>query len=189
MDMARSGHGNGGRGLRGGNRRGRDVDQLAMSVARDLKLCRVAKKHGAKSTLRTLREARRNDIPFSWLLAMIEQESGWQNIFGCDHGPGNAYCHQKVTNQKVRHLLNAQTYNGVGYTQLTSPGYVERAMRRTGGAASVRNQIIVGAQVLKEKTGGDMNRAWRYNGAREYQRQIEAKAERWHQRFINAGLT
>jgi hypothetical protein len=34
-----------------------------------------------------------------------------------------------------------------------------------------------------------MNRAWRYNGAREYQRQIEAKAERWHQRFINAGLT
>jgi hypothetical protein len=159
-----------------------------MSVTRDLKLCRVAKKYGAKSTLRTLRECRRNGILFSWGLAMIEQESSWQNIFGCDHGPGEAYCHQKVTNAKVQHLLNTGVANGVGYTQLTSPAYVRQAMARRGGAASVRNQIIVGIRVLKEKTGGNMNLAWRYNGSPAYQNQIEPKAERWHRRFVQAGL-
>jgi hypothetical protein len=85
-----------------------------MGVARDLKLARLAKKHGAKSALRTLYEARRNGIPYSWLLAMIEQESYWQNIFGCDHGKGKAYCHEKVTNAKVRNLMRWGLYNGVG---------------------------------------------------------------------------
>ncbi len=159
-----------------------------MSVVRDLKLARLAKKHGAKSALRTLYEARRNDLPYSWMLAMIEQESGWRNIFGCDHGPGKAYCHQKVTNERVRALRRSGLNNGVGYTQLTSPAYVDAAMRRRGGAASVRNQIIVGAQVLKEKTGGDMSKAWRYNGDPAYQKQIEPRAKRWHQRFKSAGL-
>ena len=106
-----------------------------------------------------------------------------------DHGEGRAYCHQKVTNAWVRDLLNARLYNGVGYTQLTSPEYVQMAMRRPGGAASVRNQIIVGAAVLKGKTGGDMAQAWRYNGSPEYQHQIQTKAERWHKRFRDAGLT
>jgi hypothetical protein len=159
-----------------------------VSVIRDLKLARVAKKHGAKSALRTLYEARRNGIPYSWLLAMIEQESGWQNIFGCDHGQGKAYCHQKVTNEKVRNLMAWGLYNGVGYTQLTSPEYVAMASRRPGGAASVRNQIIVGAAVLKGKTGGDMDQAWKYNGNPSYQHEIQPKAERWHKRFKDAGL-
>jgi hypothetical protein len=164
--------------------------------ARDLKLARFINKvvrseykdTQAPFALRTVWEARRNGIPLSWALAMIEQESRWRNIFGCDHGPGNAYCHQKVTNDKIRHLLNAKVYNGVGYTQLTSRDYVERAMRRRGGAASVRNQIIVGMQVLREKTGGDMEQAWRYNGAPAYQAQIKSKAKRWHERFEKAGL-
>jgi hypothetical protein len=119
---------------------------------------------------------------------MIEQESFWRNIFGCDHGDGKAYCHQKVTNAKVRNLLRWGLYNGVGYTQLTSPEYVQLAMRRPGGAASVRNQIIVGAAVLKGKTGGDMTKAWKYNGDPAYQREIEPRADRWHARFKAAGL-
>ncbi len=159
-----------------------------MSVVRDLKLARLAKKHGAKSALRTLYEARRNGIPYSWMLAMIEQESQWQNIFGCDHGPGKAFCHQKVTNERVRALQASGLNNGVGYTQLTSPAYVRDAMNRRGGAASVRNQIIVGAKVLKEKTGGDMKQAWKYNGNRGYQHEIQPRADRWHRRFRAAGL-
>jgi hypothetical protein len=159
-----------------------------MGLTRDLKLARVAKKHGAKSALRTLYEARRNGIPYSWLLAMIEQESYWKNIFGCDHGEGKAYCHEKVTNAKVRNLMRWGLYNGVGYTQLTSPEYVALAQRRPGGAASVRNQIIVGAAVLKGKTGGDMSKAWKYNGDPAYQHEIEPRADRWHARFKAAGL-
>jgi hypothetical protein len=95
----------------------------------------------------------------------------------------------KVTNRRVNELLGSGLANGVGYTQLTTKDYVRRAHDRRGGAASVRNQIIVGAQVLKEKTGGDMSKAWRYNGAPVYQGQIEAKARRWHKRFKEAGLT
>jgi hypothetical protein len=150
----------------------------------------VSQYDGAQNpyALRTVREAKRNDLPLSWLLAMIEQESGWRNIFGCDHGAGRAYCHQRVTNAKVRHLLDIGLYNGVGYTQLTSRGYVLRAMRRPGGAVSVRNQIIVGAEVLREKTDGDMDQAWRYNGDPGYQRDIEPRAARWHRRFELAGL-
>lgn len=159
-----------------------------MSIVRDLKLARVARKHGAKSALRTLYECRRNDVPFSWGLAMIEQESFWRNIFGCDHGPGRAFCHEKVTNAKIRELLATGLANGVGYTQLTSPAYVQQAHSRRGGAASVKNQIVVGVKVLAEKTGGDMSKAWRYNGDPVYQRQIEPRAERWHRRFRAAGL-
>ena len=166
-----------------------------MSVARDLKLARLAKKHGAKSALRTLWECRRNDIPFSWGLAMIEQESEWRNIFGGDHGPtpGNhaipPYYHHEVTNERVRALLNSGMANGVGYTQLTSPSYVREAMAKRGGAASTKNQIIVGMKVLRQKTGGDMSHAWRYNGDPSYQNDIQPKAEAWHRRFKAAGLT
>ena len=159
-----------------------------MGIVRDLKLARVAKKHGAKYALRTLYEARRNDIPYSWALGMIEQESRWENIFGCDHGAGRAFCHQRVTNAKVDSLLNSGLANGVGLTQLTSPGYVRDAHNRRGGAASPKNQIIVGMKVLKEKTGGNMDLAWKYNGAPEYQNAIRPKAEQWHRRFVNAGL-
>lgn len=160
-----------------------------MSVVRDLKLARVAKKHGAKSALRILYEARRQGLDYSWLLAMIEQESEFENIFGGDHGPGVAYYHQKVTNAKVRNLMAWGLYNGIGYTQLTSPEYVRMAQRRPGGAASVRNQIIIGAAVLKGKTDGDMSKAWRYNGDPAYQQEIQPRAERWHARFKAAGLT
>lgn len=159
-----------------------------MGVVRDLRLARVAKKAGARYALRTLREARRNGIPYSWLLAMIEQESRWENIFGCDHGTGRAFCHQKVTNAKVDSLLNSGLANGVGLTQLTSPSYVREAHRRRGGAASPRNQIIVGAKVLKEKTGGDMAKAWKYNGDLAYQHEIRPRADRWHRRFQAAKL-
>lgn len=160
-----------------------------MSLKRDAKLVRLAKRHGAKNATRILWESRRQGLPYSWMLAMVEQESNFENIFGCDHGPGNAYCHQKVTNEKVRRLMKSRVYNGVGYTQLTSPEYVQMAMRMPGGAASVRNQIKVGAAVLKGKTGGNMAEAWRYNGNRAYQPQIEQKAMRWHSRFKAAGLT
>lgn len=165
-------------------------------TVRDLKLARFINKviktayKDAENpyALRTVWEARRNGIPLSWALAMIEQESGWCNIFGCDHGPGEAFCHQRVTNERVRALLARRVYNGVGYTQLTSRSYVERAMKRRGGAASVRNQIIVGMQVFGEKTRGDMDQAWKYNGHERYQAQIASKAKRWHERFVKASL-
>lgn len=164
--------------------------------ARDLKRARFINKvveaeykHAERAYgLRTVIESKRQDIPLSWLLAMIEQETGWANVFGCDHGEGKAFCHQRVTNAKVKQLLAQSLYNGVGYTQLTSRAYVEDAMRRRGGAVSVRNQIIVGAKVFKEKTGGNMNLAWRYNGAPAYQDQIAPKAKRWHRRFEKADL-
>lgn len=160
---------------------------MASRPLRDLRLARVAKRHGAKWSLRTVREARRAGVPISWGLAMVEQESHWENIFGCDHGPGKAFCHQKVTKAKVQELLRSSLANGVGPTQLTTKDYVRRA-DRYGGAHIPRHNIRAGMEVLREKTGGDMKQAWKYNGAKQYQAQIEGKARRWHQRFRAAGL-
>lgn len=162
-----------------------------MATARDLFLARRAKKAGAKQALIIITEARKARIPISWGFALIEQESAFRNIFGCDIGPrsGPPYCHQKATKSRVdaliRHVRAGGVSNGVGYGQLTSLPYVLRAHRlRAGiykGAHRARPNIRVSFQVLREKTGGDMSQAWRYNGARAYQAQIAAKQRRWHE--------
>jgi hypothetical protein len=89
-----------------------------------------------------------------------------------------------VTQARVRTLLAHGKPNGVGLTQLTDFNYVRRAERtkaaRAYGAHLPANQIRVGMEVLKEKTGGHMDEAWRYNGAFSYQREIQAKQRRWH---------
>ena len=145
----------------------------------DLRYARRAKKAGAKWSLRIVWEARRARVPISWLFALIEQETGFRNVFGCDWGPGRAYCHEAVTREKVQALLRSGLANGVGPGQLTSPEYVRRA-DRYGGAHVPRHNIRVAAEVLREKTGGDMHKAWRYNGSPVYQGQIETKQRHWH---------
>jgi hypothetical protein len=159
--------------------------------AQDREYVRRARANGAEHAYRIILEARRAGIPLSWAFALVEQESGFRNIFGCDWGrpawPGEyrpPFCKVPVTADRVDALLRHGKPNGVGLTQLTDFSYVLRAERtkvaRAFGAHLPGNQIRVGMEVLKEKTGGDMGQAWRYNGAREYQAQIKAKQRRWH---------
>jgi hypothetical protein len=158
--------------------------------AQDREYVRRARANGAQHAYRIILEARRAGIPLSWAFALVEQESGFRNIFGCDWGGERAgrfhppFCRVPVTKERVQALLAFGRANGVGLTQLTDFSYVRRAERakvaRAFGAHLPGNQIRVGMEVLKEKTSGDMGQAWRYNGAREYQAQIKAKQRRWH---------
>lgn len=144
-------------------------------------LAAKAKLYGARYPLRILWAAKDEGVPASWLFALIEQESQFSNIFGCDHG--SILCHQKVTEERVQQLINyvraGGPSNGIGFTQLTSLGYIMRA-QQLGGAHIPRYQIEVGAQALHEKSGGNMQQAWRYNGHTSYQAVIKAKQQRWH---------
>jgi hypothetical protein len=163
--------------------------------ARDRQLVDRAVRHGRSLGLdvsravahRIIIEARRARVPISWMFALVHQESDFRNIFGCDWGPasGPPYCRQLVTRARVQALLRHGKANGVGLTQLTDFAYVRRAertsvVRGNRGAHFKANQIRVGAQVLREKTGGDMGQAWKYNGDPGYQRKIAAKQRGWH---------
>ena len=151
--------------------------------ARDMRYGYRAKRAGARYPHRIIKHARRADIPLSWAFALVEQESGFRNVFGCDHG--SVLCHQKVTRDRVQFLIRwvarGGISNGVGLTQLTSIDLIDAA-ERIGGADRVDNQLAVGFAYFAGLTdhGKAMDNAWRYNGDRSYQAEIEAKQKRWH---------
>jgi hypothetical protein len=161
--------------------------------ARDLELAQIAKRHGANYSLRIVQACRAAKVPVSAGFALIEVETGderggGRNIFGCDLGKraGVPWCHQAVTRERVqvliRHVKAGGTSNGVGPPQLTSLEYILRA-ERLGGAHLTRCTITVGMQVLREKTGGDMDQAWRFNGSRAYQAKFDKAMAKWHRRL------
>lgn len=89
--------------------------------------------------------------------ALVEQESGGKNIFGCDWGSKwvrtPPYCRVEVTEERVRDLLlNIEAgggANGVGLTQLTYPPLVRQA-EALGGAHLPRYQMRVGFRLLND---------------------------------------
>ena len=133
---------------------------------RDFLLARKAKKAGAANyALRIILEAKRNGISPSLGLGVIEQESGFRNVFGCDHGPGKAYCHLKVSKDRVRGLRSSGLKNGIGPAQLTSDAYVLPA-ERDGGAHKTSVNIATGLKGLGDlikKYGNERDALAAYN--------------------------
>lgn len=107
--------------------------------------------------LRIVMEAERQNMPVSVLLAIIDQETGFKNVYGHDavrnpikSPPGGL---RVVTRsnyfayKKFRQMgLGAQ---GVGPTQLTYPGYQDEA-DRDGGCWDQAVNIATGARILAE---------------------------------------
>ena len=162
-----------------------------MSLARDLQLARRAKKAGAQYSLRIVLEARRAEIPISLAFALVEQESGFRNVFGHDRQAWRPE-DGKVTKATVAHLLETvrqgRPSNGVGLTQLTWPGFI-RAANRAGGAHIPKYQLRVGFDHLAKciHTFGVKRGLSVYNSGspdnpkgRAYAAQVVAKATRWH---------
>lgn len=122
----------------------------------------------------------------AWACALVEQESGFNNVFGCDYGPQGGHppwCHEKVTHKRVQELLHQSRNNGVGLTQLTNRDLVLQA-EKLGGAHIPLNQCIVGFRFLKgiiDTYGHDG--IWHYNGSPVYQGEIAAKHAVWAKRF------
>jgi len=132
-------------------------------------------------------EAERARLPLHFALAMMEKETDIPqlNIFGCDHGPGRAFCHENVTAARVAALRRSGLANGVGWTQITFLAFVKQA-DELGGAHKPRFQMRVGFKVLKDNIDreGSAQQGFRaYNGtgrdAEKYGREAIAIAKRW----------
>jgi hypothetical protein len=169
---------------------------IRKTTARDAWLATRIIRHAPRASgvaLRTVIEARRNGLAISEACALIEHESGWRNIMGCDKG--GPYCHQRVTKAKVlhlvRHVLNGGTSNGVGHGQLTWIGYIQEA-NRDGGAWVPRVNI---ATALKIMGGHKRRHGWKrglavYNAGhpsslhgQAYARRVDALKKTWHNRL------
>lgn len=145
----------------------------------------VIRKYGAHADA-ILYGHRQTGLELAICCAVVEQESGFRNIFGCDYGPQGGkppWCHEEVTKARVAALLAQSRNNGVGLTQLTYRPFVLEA-EHLGGAHIAKYQCVVGFWVMKsliDQYGeGGM---WHYNGSTAYQAQIAAKVRTWRGRL------
>ncbi len=142
-------------------------------------------------------EAERAGIPITLACALVEQESGGRNIFGCDWGSRwirtPPYCNVWVTEARVQKLLaniaNGGGQNGVGLTQLTAVSFVKDA-EAMGGAHKPRYQCRVGFDLLKNLTMnmGERRGIGAYNGGpgnpiMSYADSVLSKRDEWRRRF------
>jgi hypothetical protein len=126
-------------------------------------------------------EAERAGLDLDLACALVEQESGGQNIFGADHPEAAKYPTEppyyrvRVTAERVQGLLfHIERYgygasNGVGLTQLTYPPLISQA-EEMGGAHRPRFQCRVGFTELRnliERYGTRMGLGV-YNGGPKY---------------------
>lgn len=119
----------------------------------DNKLIAMVREAGFSFGPAIVAESKREGVQLALALALVEQESGFRNIFGCDLGFRKTapWCHQQVTRDRVKALISfvehGGTSNGVGLTQLTSIDFIRRA-EAAGGAHTIDAQCRVGFQVL-----------------------------------------
>jgi hypothetical protein len=120
------------------------------------KLLAMIKDEGGAYASTILREANRAGLQLALALAVVEQESVFKNIFGCDgQQPIDTapWCHQKVTRERVRaliaHVRAGGISNGVGLTQLTSIDLIEQAEAK-GGAHRPPAQCAVGFGLIHD---------------------------------------
>lgn len=149
---------------------------------------RRARKHGANHALAIIRAARIEGVPLSVAFALVEQESGFRNIFG--HDPGGMFPGQRVTKARCEALLwrvrHGGVSNGVGLTQLTWSGYLEQA-EKLGGPHRPYVQCRVGFRALASlhREWGNWHEAFmHYNGsgpaAVHYADVMTLRVARWH---------
>jgi hypothetical protein len=160
-----------------------------MRWSEKLKLAlKLRAKHKVRKPVAVINAALRADIRVASLLAMLQMETGipQRNIFGCDHGPGRAFCHQDVTKERVAELQRSGLANGVGWTQLTYPPFVIEA-QKLGGAHKPKNQMIVGARILRQnfEQYGSIREMYRaYNGSGDAAENYGIVAEKLRARWL-----
>ena len=122
-----------------------------MTATADAKIADMIRSRGLDFGPTIIREANRTDFPIGLALALIDQESDFQNIFGADTGA--PFAHQEVTKDKVqqliRHVETGGVSNGVGLTQLTSLDFIKGA-EAMGGAHKVENQCRFAFKLMKD---------------------------------------
>lgn len=159
---------------------------------RQQELSKIAKQHGARNySLRIMIDADRTEhVSKSLGCALIEQESGFRNVFGHDQGQPFAGA-GTVTEAKYKAYRRTGGQQGVGPAQLTSHGYQNQA-DRLGGCWVPRHNIRVAFMTLDTLIGrygvrrglasyNAGERGWR-NGL-DYAEEVLTKQQRWHRRL------
>jgi soluble lytic murein transglycosylase-like protein len=133
-------------------------------------------------------EAIDKGVPMALAFGVVEQESGFQHIFGHDT---DFYAGRYVTRLRyrklVRHVRNGGTSNGVGLMQITYPGYLleEPTLWRR------RDNVGFGFKILKDlrRSYGSWEKALAvYNGGPSnpqygYASEVLARRTRWRAIF------
>lgn len=137
--------------------------------------------------------AKETGLPLRHALALVQGESDFKNIFGCDLGRRSTvpFCRQLVTRERFRALLNhvrkRGTSNGVGLTQVTYGGYLPQ-LEDAGGGEQPLAQCRVGFRILKDLFDrvGERRGYAEYNGGPKppavswlYADAMLARARRW----------
>jgi hypothetical protein len=167
-------------------------------LATNTQIAEVVKKAGLSFGPTILAEAKEAGLAPALALALVEQESGFRNIFGCDQGPCESvpWCHQDVTGERVKaliaHVEGGGISNGVGLTQLTSIGFLRQA-EAEGGAHRPDAQCNVGFRVLKDliERHGERVGIGAYNGGEgnpnlAYADSVIALRAKWRERIKSA---
>lgn len=139
-------------------------------------------------------EAKGENIEIALAAALCQQESAFKNMFGCDWGPGVAFCHGEVNKERALQLRGGGKANGVGWTQLTSFDLVDAA-NKEGGVWEVRNQCRIGFRVLHghiermgERTGIGAYNGGEGNPQLDYADSVLGLKQVWDQR-VHSALT
>lgn len=164
---------------------------------RDVELAQKAKAHGARYSLRIVREARRAKLPISLGFALVEQESGFSNVFG--HDPTIFCGHGQVTEKKYRAYLAKRGrrgeggMQGVGPCQLTFWTKQDRA-DKLGGCWRPQFNMRVAFEDLASliREHGEFKALGIYNAGaggfakglgHDYARSVQRRQAKWHGRL------
>lgn len=180
-----------------------------MTSVRDLALAVAAKSYGARYSLRIILEVRRaqktykHELPISAGFALIDQETGFANVFGHDDTMsikpswrGTEVTREKYLLYKHRRQLGMGA-QGVGPAQLTYHVFQDRA-DELGGCWIPKHNIRVGIDLFasnysmfrsqKYGTREALRRAAvKYNGSLAYGPKYLDKYDKWHRRFAKLG--
>jgi hypothetical protein len=143
----------------------------------------------------------RTRIPLSVIVALVEQESSFRNVWGCDPAPNGGtggLCHKPVTRRRYLTYRGARGrtgrggMQGVGYTQLTWYSFQDAA-DKLGGCWQPIPNITVGASLVWKliRDHGRIGGLRRYNGsgpaADRYAQQVNDRIGRWHKILTTKG--
>lgn len=132
---------------------------------------RWLRKRGFGFPWRTMRAVHRTGINPAHAAVLLRKETGGgRNVFGCDHGPGVAFCHQSVTPERVQKLRATGLRNGIGPLQLTSDAWVTNPPSSWSKVHRPYINMLSGFggfKVMAEQFGVH-EAARRYNGAAAY---------------------
>lgn len=158
----------------------------------DAQLEKSMKQGGIVDPAATLSAAREVMLALPYACALLEQESsGGHNVFGHDNvrNPikgGDVTKNRYAEYKRFRDVgLGA---NGVGPTQLTWPGYQDRA-DALGGCWNYGVNLRVGFSILRAhiRQSGAYRGFWNYNGSEAYAKQVMPRVAKWQAILVGPG--